>query len=118
VSPTLWRQLKKSGALSLKTSAYLLPDVPEHYERLQWLAQQVRDGGGEATLIRVTDIESLPRAEIVRLFNEARAADYAELNSELNELLLRNKEAPRRVSASRAGEAAGALREDSKDRLF
>jgi hypothetical protein len=88
---TLWRQLKKSGALSLKTSAYLLPDVPEHYERLQWLAQQVRDGGGEATLIRVTDIESLPRAEIVRLFNEARAADYAELNSELNELLLRNK---------------------------
>jgi hypothetical protein len=40
---------KKSGALSLKTSTYLLPDAPEHYERLQWLAQQVREGGGEAT---------------------------------------------------------------------
>ena len=25
----LWRQLKKSGALPLKTSAYLLPDKPE-----------------------------------------------------------------------------------------
>src|SRR5467141_1658636 len=35
----LWRQLRKCGALPLKTSAYLLPDKPEHYERLQWLAQ-------------------------------------------------------------------------------
>ena len=49
----LWRQLKKCGALPLKTSAYLLPDKPEHHERLQWLAQQVRDGGGEATIIHV-----------------------------------------------------------------
>ena len=88
---SLWRQLKRAGALALKTSAYLLPDAPEHYERLQWLAQQVRDGGGEATLIRVRDIEGLPRAEIVRLFNEARAADYAEINSALQELIRRNK---------------------------
>ena len=73
----LWRQLKKSGALPLKTSAYLLPDKPEHYERLQWLAQQVRDGGGEATIIRVTEIEGLSNEAIVRQFSEARAADYA-----------------------------------------
>jgi len=32
----LWRQLKKCGALPLKTSAYLLPEKPEHHERLQW----------------------------------------------------------------------------------
>src|SRR2546426_6527531 len=44
----LWRQLKKLGALSLKTSAYLLPDKPENAERFQWLAQRVRDEGGEA----------------------------------------------------------------------
>ena len=57
VRVSLWRQLKKSGALPLKTSAYLLPDTPEHAERFQWLAQQVRDGGGEGTLIRATEIE-------------------------------------------------------------
>jgi len=73
----LWRQLKKCGALPLKTSAYLLPDKPEHHERLQWLAQQVRDGGGEATIIHVTEIEGLPSEDIVRQFNEARATDYA-----------------------------------------
>lgn len=87
----LWRQLKKCGALALKTSAYLLPDKLEHHERLQWLAQQVRDGGGEATLIHVTEIEGLNHAEIVRQFNEARALDYAALIATLNKLIAENR---------------------------
>src|SRR5437899_3412283 len=87
----LWRQLKKSGALPLKTSAYLLPDRPEHYERLQWLPQQVRDGGGEATIIRVTEIEGLSGEAIVRQFNEARAADYNALRPALTQLIAQNR---------------------------
>ena len=87
----LWRQLKKSGALLLKTSAYLLPDKPEHYERLQWLAQQVRDGGGEATIIRVTEIEGLSNEAIVRQFNDARAANYDALRPALTELIAGNR---------------------------
>src|SRR5437773_3855965 len=87
----LWRQLKKCGALPLKTSAYLLPDKPEHHERLQWLAQQVRDGGGEATIIHVTEIEGLGSEDIVRQFSEARATDYAALLSALTELIARNR---------------------------
>ena len=87
----LWRQLKKCGALALKTSAYLLPGKPEHHERLQWLAQQVRDDGGEATIIHVTEIEGLSGENIVRQFNEARATDYAALLNALNELIAQNK---------------------------
>src|SRR5712691_7489412 len=90
----LWRQLKKCGALPMKTSAYLLPDKPEHYERLQWLAQQVRDGGGEATIIHVTEIEGLKDRDIVRQFNEARAADYDLLLPALIELIARNRKRP------------------------
>jgi hypothetical protein len=87
----LWRQLKKCGALPLKTSAYLLPEKAEHHERLQWLAQQVRDSGGEATIIHVTEIEGLGGKEIVRLFNEARAVDYTAWLASLNELIAQNK---------------------------
>ena len=90
----LWRRLKKCGALSLKTSAYLLPDAPDHHERMQWLAQQVRDGGGEATIIHVTEIEGLRDEEIVRQFNEERAADYDALLSALTELMGQNKKQP------------------------
>jgi hypothetical protein len=87
----LWRNLKKLGALPLKTSAYLLPDGTAHHESFQWLAKQLRDGGGEATLIRTEEIEGLTGAEIKALFNEARAGDYAELNRELTALLRRNQ---------------------------
>jgi hypothetical protein len=92
----LWRSLKKLGALPLKTSAYLLPDTPAHYERFQWLAQQLRDGGGEATLIRTAEIEGLAPEEIHGMFNAARATDYEDLNRELTKLLRANQ---RKLSA-------------------
>lgn len=88
---SLWRQLKRLGAVSLKTSAYLLPDTPAHFERFQWLAQQVRQGGGDGTVIRVTEIEEMTRGQIVQMFNDARAAEYAELIRDLTKLVGLNK---------------------------
>ena len=76
----LWRKLKKFGAVQLKTSAYVLPDDATQYERLQWLAKEIRDAGGEATLIRVAEIEGMANSEIVQMFNEARATEYKEVN--------------------------------------
>jgi hypothetical protein len=75
----LWRKLKRFGAVALKTSGYVLPDDPEHFERLQWLSKQVRDAGGDATLIRVAEIDGMSSAEVVSMFNEARGTEYKEL---------------------------------------
>ena len=91
VRVSLWRQLKKSGALPFTTSASLLPDSTDHYERFHWFAQQVRDAGGEATLIRVTDVEGVSHADLVRQFNEARAKDYDVLTADLTKLIAANK---------------------------
>ncbi len=91
---SLWRKLKKTGAYALKTSAYVLPDEPAHVERFQWLVQQVRDEGGEATLARVSDIEGLSAEELARLFNEARSEDYAALVQPLNDLIAANRKKP------------------------
>src|SRR6202008_4709068 len=60
----VWRRLKKFGAVQLKTSTYVLPDEPLHYERFQWLAKEIDDTGGEATLVRVKDIEGMPYAAV------------------------------------------------------
>ena len=90
----LWRKLRKTGACALKTSAYVLPDEAAHVERFQWLVQQVRDEGGEATLARVTNIEGLSDEDLTRLFNEARAQDYAALIKPLNELIAANRRKP------------------------
>src|SRR5438045_1332922 len=87
----LWRKLKKFGALPLKTSAYVLPDEPGHYERFQWLATQIRDAGGDATLIRVTAIEGLSAEKLIGLFNDARSRDYDEVSKSLRAYLRRHK---------------------------
>jgi hypothetical protein len=84
---TLWRKLRKYGAVQLKTSAYVLPDQPEHYERFQWLATEIKQSGGEATLIRVAQIEGLTDQQIIQKFNEARAAEYKEASQACQVLL-------------------------------
>lgn len=88
---TLWRELRRCGALPFKTSASLLPNRPEHRERLQWLAQQVRDSGGDATVLRVAEIDGLATGQVVQLFNRARTADYDELLPALLKFFNRNK---------------------------
>src|SRR5258706_4704162 len=87
----LWRKLKKFGAIQLKTSAYVLPDEPTHNERLQWLAGQIRDEGGEATLIRAKEIEGLPHEKVVQLFNDERGKGYEELRKSLRKFIENNK---------------------------
>jgi hypothetical protein len=87
----VWRRLKKFGAVQLKTSTYVLPDEPVHYERFQWLAKEIDDGGGEATLVRVKDIEGTPYAAVVAIFNEARAREYDEMVEPLTRLTKERK---------------------------
>jgi len=87
----VWRRLKKFGAVQLKTSTYVLPDEPVHYERFQWLAKEIDDGGGEATLVRVKDIEGMPYAAVVALFNEARVREYEEIVEPLTRLTKERK---------------------------
>ena len=87
-----WRRLKKFGAIQLKTSAYVLPDEPVHYERFQWLGKEIVDVGGEATLARVAELEGMPYAALVALFNDARSKDYDEVSETLI-LLIKNQKA-------------------------
>src|SRR5260221_12458757 len=88
---SLWRKLKKFGAMPLKTSAYVLPDEAAHYERFQWLAKRVRDDGGEATLIRAKEIEGLPHEKVMQLFNDERGRDYEQITGSVREFFGRNK---------------------------
>jgi hypothetical protein len=87
----VWRRLRKMGAVPIKTSTYLLPDESPQYEQFQWLAQQIRDYGGDSTLVRAQGIEGLTRDEIVSLFNAARDKEYAELRKTLQNFISRRK---------------------------
>jgi hypothetical protein len=83
----VWRRLKTLGAVPLKRSAYLLPDTPDRYEDFQWLAQEIRREGGDATLSRVQQIENLSAEDVRRLFHEPRDRDYRLLAVRYRKLL-------------------------------
>jgi hypothetical protein len=87
----VWRRLKKMGAVQIKTSTYLLPDAPAQYEQFQWLAQQIRDYGGDSTLVRAQEIEGLTKEKVIAVFNDARAKDYGELRKSLQSFIARQK---------------------------
>ncbi len=100
----VWRRLRSLGAVPLKRSAYLLPDTPERYEDFQWLAQEVQREGGDATLIRVQQIENLSEADVLRLFHEPRDRDYKQLALRYRKVLqgLEKKSPSKRVMEEQA----------------
>ena len=79
----IWRKLKKSGAIQIQTSTYILPDDPPRYETFQWLTQHIRDAGGDATLVRAREIDGFSNERLIELFNAARAKEYASLREVL-----------------------------------
>jgi hypothetical protein len=91
----IWRKLKKSGAIQLQTSTYVLPDGPVSYEMFQWLTQQIRDAGGVATLIRARAIEGLSNEKLVQSFNNYRAKEYAALSEAIRSVANCQKGSPK-----------------------
>jgi hypothetical protein len=75
----IWRRLLALGALQLKSSVYLLPESEGSLEDFAWLVEEIRSGGGEATVWRATAVEGVRDAGIVAQFQEAAGAEYAEL---------------------------------------
>src|SRR4029079_12220647 len=84
---SIWRKLKKSGAIQIQTSTYVLPDDPPRYETFQWLTKHIRDAGGDATLVRAREIDGFSHEKLIELFNAARAREYALLRQMLHPFL-------------------------------
>ena len=96
----VWRRLKKMGAVQIKTSTYLLPDEAAQHEQFQWLAKQIRDYGGDSTLVRAQEIEGLTRERVISLFNAARDKEYVDLKKALQSFVLRRRKSDAEFAAT------------------
>lgn len=83
----IWRKLKRYGALSLRTSGYLLPNGAENLEHFQWLATSVRNHNGEASVAQVQSLDDHSHDDLKRLFVNARSRDYETLAQQLRKVL-------------------------------
>jgi hypothetical protein len=46
----IWRKLKRIGAIFFQDAVWVLPNNPRTEEQFQWLAAEIIENGGEATL--------------------------------------------------------------------
>jgi hypothetical protein len=82
----IWRQLQKIGAIALKNAVYVLPNRDECVEAFEWVARELAEQGGQASLCESRFVDGATDEEIEGRFVEARNADYADLAAELRGL--------------------------------
>jgi hypothetical protein len=83
---TLWRRLRRLGAITVKTGVYVLPALEECIEAFQWLAQEVQQANGEALVIHVEQFDGLTDEQLIQLFRDARHHDYVEIDQTAAEI--------------------------------
>jgi hypothetical protein len=73
------QRLAAVGAVAVKNAVYLLPQNSDALEDLQWIAQEITAGGGDAHLFEGDFVDGLANHAAIAQFREARDADYAAL---------------------------------------
>lgn len=67
----VWRQLQRCGAIYLQNSVSIVPATSELAENMRWIADEIREMGGEAFVFRATTGSPAEERQIGRLFGAA-----------------------------------------------
>jgi len=80
----VWRKLKRLGVAQLGDGLVALPADARTRELFEWVAEEVTDHGGEATLWLGQPLGTAAHAEIVARMTKAVDADYDAVTAEAN----------------------------------
>jgi hypothetical protein len=80
------RRLQRLGAVAIKNSVYALPRNDDTHEDFQWVAREIVEGKGEASIVEARFADGLSDAQVEALFQAAREADYAALTEDVQRL--------------------------------
>jgi hypothetical protein len=84
---TVWRELKKAGAVYLRDGVAVLPARPETAATFRAIAARIEEFGGEATLVEDARLAAPRAAAIVASANAQREEEYAEVAREVERFL-------------------------------
>ena len=84
---TVWREIKKLGAVYLRDGVCVLPQQPGTMSSLRSLARRIEEMDGQAFLVEGAQLEA-DRVEVLKAqFRAGRAEEYAEISREAEQLL-------------------------------
>jgi hypothetical protein len=78
----VWRKLKRLGVAQLGDGLVALPADPRTREQLEWIAEEVTDHGGEATLWLGRPLDTNAASVVVSRMTTAVAAEYEAVAAE------------------------------------
>jgi len=79
---TIWREVKRLGALSLQHAVFLLPLSETNRAAYDRLSRRIEEYGGEATILQATSSAPGWDQKTVERFNGARDEEYEEVVDE------------------------------------
>ncbi len=79
---TIWREVKRLGALSLQHAVFLLPLSDVNRAAYERLSRRIQEYGGEATVLETTSPTAGWHEKTVERFNAARNEEYDEVVDE------------------------------------
>lgn len=78
----VWREVRRSGALHLQQSVVAFPDDQSFSRAVERFRALVAEVGGETLAVRADPLAAADGARLLEPWNEARTAEYTELESE------------------------------------
>jgi len=87
----IWRRLQAIGAVNLRGAVYVLPNREACVEMFEWLARELTELGGQASLCEGRFLEGSTDDDIAHRFASARNADYAAVGAAAKALVAKLK---------------------------
>jgi DNA-binding transcriptional regulator PaaX len=75
----VWRKLKRLGALMMQDAVWVLPATSATREQFQWLATEIKELKGAATLWKSRLILGAPEEDLVRRFEAETESAYGKI---------------------------------------
>jgi len=94
----VWRKLKRLGVAWLGDGLVALPADPRTREQLEWVAEEVTEHGGEATVWLGRPLDATARSAIVSRMTAAVAAEYDAVAAEAAAVRTADTTAQRRAA--------------------
>lgn len=79
---TLWRKLRRMGVAQIMDGVVALPADPDNRERLEWLAEEAVQAGGEATIWLSRPATAAQHRALAREMTERVDAEYRAITAE------------------------------------
>ncbi len=111
-----WRRLQRIGAVTLKHSAYVLPNRAEAREDFEWIKTEIIAIGGHAMVMAAEALDAATRQDIIDLFRAARGREFHTMRRQAHTMLERwRSRAPSGTARRRLVQSVRRLRERFRD---